>query len=177
MERSDGGITSVDLADGTTDWTFEAGDVPTFMATGGASDGDRLVVSEYGGYVFGLDPAAGTERWRFRADADTRHEPLLAGDRVFVGDVDGTVYALDADTGAKLWRRSAGGSVGYLERRDGALVVDASPGAASEIVAVDAGDGTERWRYGTSADLTRPVLGRDHVFVADEDDGSVLALG
>lgn len=176
VESQDGGVTSVDLADGTTGWTFEADDVSNFIASGGASDGDRLVVTEYDGHVFGLDPADGTDRWRFRADADVCQQPLLAGDRVFVGDASGTVYALDADTGEKLWQRTASGSLDSLERWDDALVVDASSKTVSELAVFEAGDGTERWRYETSAKLSRPAIGPNNVFVADETDGSVLAF-
>ncbi len=171
------GIASLDLGNGTTDWTVLPENVPTFVPTGAATDGDHLVATEYGGYVLGLDPADGTERWRFRTDADARDEPLLADGVAFVGDQGGSVYAVDAATGDERWSATVDGSVYWLRLDGDALVVATGSKERGELASFHAGDGAELWRYETSADLTRPVLGREHVFVVDEDDGAVLALG
>ena len=170
------GIASLDLADGSTGWSILPEDVPTFTTTGAATDGDHLVVTEYGGYVLGVDPADGTELWRFRANGETRDEPVLGDGVTYVGTHGGSVYALDAATGEKQWSRPAGGRLTRLSIDGGNLVAFTSPKESGGLVSFDASDGTERWRYETSADLTRPVLGPEHVYVVDEREGAVLAL-
>lgn len=118
--------------------------------------GEPLVVvathgeaSERGLAAFSV--ANGEERWRFAFDAQTR--PEILGDVVLTSDRQHLV-ALDLRTGRERWRRPLADLAYVGATRDGDTIfysstVGALGGArrVGHVVAVDASNGSELWRY------------------------------
>lgn len=138
-----------------------------------------LVVGCYDGTVTRLDAATGTVLWRWRVDSHVHATPIVDLDRgrVFVnteqsnnGEPLGHLCALDWTTGRVAWRRPHGfwppATVAY--GADDSVVVATCNDRS--IVAVDAEDGSLRWRAETRG-LVRgsPALTSDWVLVATED--------
>jgi outer membrane protein assembly factor BamB len=150
-----GELVALDAATGAPRWrrALAEGHEPT--ARGSASPvaiADGVV---YGGVlrdVGAFDLATGAPRWRLDAareggDATTAAGPALAGDLVLVvlGRGWSGVAAYDRATGAEVWRApdvGTGAQGTPLVVGDLAYVVDWE----GEVVALDARDGTPRWR-------------------------------
>lgn len=132
-----------------------------------------------GEYVYALDAADGTERWRaetgdvLRAGTAPRHDALVVqtfGDRVL---------ALDATDGDERWQEHAE-SVGY---DDGADRVFAE--ARDTVRALAVTDGSERWRRGfdpsvsvvpTPGAATQDDTDASETVLVGDFDGRLLAL-
>jgi outer membrane protein assembly factor BamB len=93
----------VNLADGTEDWRFEAGD-RVMSGVGIDPEAGVAYVGCHDGNVYALDAATGEERWRFPTGGLVTGCPAVTGDRVVVGSYDGNVYALEAASGDEVWR-------------------------------------------------------------------------
>lgn len=119
-----------------------------------------------------------------------RLTPATVADRIYAADAYGTVVALDRFSGKQIWSASIGEPDGpaayqFWDRRDPSFVsggVGAGGGRVllgtvrGEVIALDAGDGSELWRTQVSSEvLSRPVAGRD-VVIAQTADGRLVAL-
>lgn len=164
VERRDG-IAAIDLRDGTELWAATPGD----GTWGAAVSEGTVVVSDLGDFVSEVDPADGTERWRFEIAGSN---PLLAEGTVFLSD-EQYIYAVDAETGQRQWRIESTASI--VDYGRGMLVTVDDAGESEEIVALDASDGTERWRYETPS-AGGVTVGEWHTY-AIVDDGDLVALG
>jgi outer membrane protein assembly factor BamB len=132
-----------------TDWTVTSGQV--------VADGYIYVPTSRGAF-YALDVATGQERWRF--DAGTGggssrvawQAPAVADGIVYVGSNDHHIYAFDGKTGEVRWRTSTG-TTGNLETStpaivDGVVFIGiAQQGLGGAILALDAIDGHELWRF------------------------------
>jgi len=121
-----------------------------------------------------------------------RLRPALLADRIIAADGYGEVEARDRFSGKRLWRTQthkldAGffSALNFLDRRDPSFVAG-GVGIASglvllgttlgEVVALDAGDGAERWRTALGSEvLSVPSASRDSAFVQTID-GRLVAL-
>jgi len=117
--------------------------------------------------VYALDARTGEVVWRFHTDGPVRLAPTLWRDRLYVGCDDGKVYCLGVQDGDVIWRFSAapkpervlgnGKMISRWPVRTGVLVEDGVayfgggvfPGEGPVLYAVDAEDGTPRWRNDT----------------------------
>ena len=119
-----------------------------------------------------------------------RLTPATVADRIYAADAYGTVVALDRFSGKQIWSATVGEPDGpsafqFWDRRDPSFVsggVGAGGGRVllgtvrGEIIALDAGDGSELWRTQVSSEvLSRPVAGGD-IVVAQTADGRLVAL-
>jgi len=111
-----------------------------------------------------LDAATGQVRWTFLAGGPVHLAPAVADGKVYVGSDDGWVYCLAAGSGAEVWKHRAepagrkiignGRLVAASPVRTGVLVEEGLAYAAEGIfpwegvwlVALDARDGSTRWR-------------------------------
>jgi outer membrane protein assembly factor BamB len=105
--------------------------------------------------------------------------PALAGTRAFVACDDGSLRAVDTDTGTLLWRAESG-----AEFDAGASIVEGVVYAgttAGALLAVDAADGSERWRLSLSQSAIETVPaaaeGRIYCGTADGAIHTVSAAG
>jgi outer membrane protein assembly factor BamB len=109
--------------------------------------------------------------WTVQLDAVSRTGVTVEGDTAYVGDSRGEITAIDVATGDVRWQQSV---EGYVARpvavADGTVVVtiQGSRSVTARVIALDAADGTERWRFdpGGRAILTAaPAIGGDLVVV------------
>jgi hypothetical protein len=119
------------------------------------------------------------ELWSVTADA-TLSAPVVAGETVYAGGDDGVVRALDVRTGAERWQQSVGPTAGTPRIVEGTVYV---PGDDT-IVALDPGEGTERWAVETEPLGDFVAAGHGLYYVTDDpgvdqidEEPSVVALG
>lgn len=105
----------------------------------------------------------------------TAAEPIVADGRVYVGTEAGHLRALDARTGKPLWIADGDGPVLHSPAYDAGTVYFATAGRL--VVAVDAGDGAERWRFrsGPGGFAAAPIVGGGLVLIGSRD-GRFYAL-
>lgn len=149
-------LRALDPASGEELWTAEAS-LPYDPAARPLPVAGGAVVVGGGGSVAAFDLRTGERRWRVGGDGDVLH-PAAAGDVVVSGEVaTGLFYGLDAVSGEERWRLvldegaerprgaeavAASGTTAYLFSQH-----DVSPaGRGTDLVAVDATTGRERWR-------------------------------
>lgn len=165
-------------ADGTEQWRYtdtstnlanflpnRVSKVPDTADTG-QTDAD-LVGAEFGAGVFALREEDGSEQWTFTVDGDHAIHAVV-GDAVYVSD-EGTIYALSPSDGREQWRRSFPDGAALWPLSDGVFGYD------SRTVASFASDGTERWSFSSSKDLTWPVLAGGRAYTCASD-GTVYAF-
>jgi len=126
-------------------------------------------------------------QWRFATEGDAISSPVVVGDRVYAGNGDGHLYALDRLTGDRIWTFDAHSAIHSSPAAENGLVFFATRDGA--LVAVNAANGTPRWRVATGADkplpwghetgdyyIASPVLAGNGMVVFGCGDGTVRAL-
>ena len=119
-----------------------------------------------------------------------RLTPVVVADRVYAADGYGEVVAVNRFDGAEVWSTSIGEPdegpfYEFWDRRDPSFVsggLGAGEGrillgtTGGEVIALDAGDGSELWRATVSSEvLSRPASAED-VVLAQTADGRLFAL-
>lgn len=188
---ADDNVYCIDAVSGRTVWRRGVGAAvrsrPLFMA-----DTQTLFVGTDDGRLLALGANDGAERWRYNAEAEIQHQPVLDGEALYVAAADNSVHAVDWTTGASLWSYHRDPSEaefevsGFAGVRVSERVVFTgfSDGTA---VALDSNDGTELWTADLAQDIdqptrrsgipvmpdvdTTPVVGRRRVYVASYDAG------
>jgi polyvinyl alcohol dehydrogenase (cytochrome) len=121
----------------------------------------------WGGNVYALDAATGTQRWMTTLPDLIDSSPAVTATTVFVGDDQGSVHALNRSDGKKLWSKLVDmhaeahlwSSPIYVPDTDMVLVGVASGEEAVQgpwtfrgsVVALDAKTGEQRWKFFTTA--------------------------
>jgi outer membrane protein assembly factor BamB len=127
--------------------------------------------------------------WRSRLDGAVYAEPILVGSTAVVATENDTVYALSVATGYVVWKRHVGspvplsslpcgnidpsgitGTPAYDKATGSVFAVAETAGAHHELVALNAANGTVRWRR--SLDV---LSGRQRS--AQQERGAVLVVG
>ncbi len=100
--------------------------------------------------------------------------PVLDGDRLYLAEPSGRVIALAAETGEELWSVDLEVPIsGGPGVNDGLLAVGTEE---AELILLDAGDGSERWRKRVNSEvLSVPAIGRGKV-ICRTIDGRVSAF-
>ena len=119
-----------------------------------------------------------------------RLAPVVIADRVYAADGYGQVVAVDRFSGQQVWAASIGEPddgpfYDIYDRRDPSFVaggIGAGEGrvllgtTGGEVVALDAGDGSELWRAQVSSEVLCRPAAADGVVVAQTVDGRLVAL-
>jgi eukaryotic-like serine/threonine-protein kinase len=139
----DGHLYALDLATGREAWRVKAGDMMTATP---ALYRDLVIFAAFDGKVRALEVADGRERWSYDARLAVAGDLTVDQDRVFLGSRTYDLIALDAGTGRELWKHYYWFS--WIESppvvRDGVVYTGSSDGVG--IFAVDAVNGTRRWK-------------------------------
>jgi outer membrane protein assembly factor BamB len=123
------GVMCLDWGKPATPWTYELPTGSQSFKGSAAVDSTLAVIGGRAKIVVALDPATGTEKWKFTGKAPTDSSPVIVGKRVFIGMADGRLYALDRDTGKELWQYQARGEFkGDPAVADGRLVIATDKG-------------------------------------------------
>lgn len=176
---------ALDRADGSLAWSYTRG---RQITNGPGYDGRQVYVGfrartpPFRATVSALDPADGTEHWQAEMGADNvlLFTPAVRGGLVTVGKE--SVYAHDAATGERQW------TFDLLDVHFGTPAMGRETvyvGAATAereglVLALDAADGTERWRVETGLgarsiafDGDSVYATSDQVYAIDAVDGTV----
>ena len=166
---SAGGLTAADLPRLKLKWAF--GFPNTRMAYGQPTVvGGKVYTGSNDGTVYALDAETGCIYWRRQAGAMVRSAVIVGPDgRVYFGDLESNFYALDGDTGEIIWQKKVDDQAytritGTAKLHDGRLYVpiasqEENAGANPQyscctfqgnLVALNAGDGSEVWRTYTT---------------------------
>lgn len=102
--------------------------------------------------------------------------PTLAGGSLYVSAVD--LEARDPSTGQVTWTFQTETDAGALPAPTVASETVYVPGGIDDprVYAVRAADGSERWRYRTTADVRAPVAVSDGVVVVADESGTLAAV-
>jgi eukaryotic-like serine/threonine-protein kinase len=118
--------------------------------------GERLVVECADNYVYGLELASGTVKWKFfRSDGSLGYAaptPGPAGSVLVCGE--SVVYRLSAATGQEIWRTTLGGKALGTPVLSGERVIVAGDGPG--VVSLDVETGERRWRFRVGDDKSGP---------------------
>ncbi len=181
----DGRVYALDLATGAERWRYETEgaslksenfgyDRRSIQSSPTVANG-VVYVGARDGYLYALDAAAGTLRWRFDHKVSwIITSPAVADDVVYAGSSDGHfLNAVDA-TGKELWRVTVEGIVWSSPAVAGSLVYFGEN--SGRLHAVDRSTGTERWAFRTGGRVySSPAVSGEYVVVGSTD-GSVYAL-
>ncbi|GAB3321308.1 Pyrrolo-quinoline quinone [Haloplanus rallus] len=147
-----------------------AGSVPQYQVDAGN-----------GGRLDGPTPSSPTVAWRRTPARYDASQPVVDGDAVYVG-FDGDLVKLAADTGDVAWTVDAGHASDATPAVHGDVVYttvwNGGESVPRGLVAVDAADGTVRWRALTDNDVNAsPTPTDDAVFVGGGyENGEVAAV-
>ncbi|MFC6952174.1 PQQ-binding-like beta-propeller repeat protein [Halorubellus litoreus] len=149
-------------------WRSKPSDPVAAISSPVVADGRAYVLADEGVLV-ALDGTDGSLVWsqQLPGDSDTVGSPAVVDGTVFVASLDGgTAYALNASSGAFEWQASIdGGAFASPAVGDGVVYVASTTGV---VHALDAADGSERWRYETGGRtvLASPALDDGSLYVA-----------
>jgi outer membrane protein assembly factor BamB len=147
----------------------------------GASGGEGTPADTGGGpfesRVVAVDPATQKHVWDapVQLQAISRTGVTIGGATAYVGDDDGTITAIDLASGAVRWTYGAPGPVQTSIGAAGETLVFSTqprPGKFATVIALDASDGSERWRYKPTSlpsIVTVPAIAGDAVYLGFSD--------
>jgi outer membrane protein assembly factor BamB len=143
---------------------------------------DGTVYVNSGGYrgvqphVRAFDAASGEEQWRYDTRSESKGTPAVAGGRAFVNSRDG-LHAIDAATGDREFvvPETAYDWATPAATPDAVYTTAYRDGDGAELLAIDAADGTVRWRVPAGSTRHGPPVVADDVVYVGTDDG-VVAL-
>lgn len=201
----DGNFYAVDAATGGVKWTFTTQGERRFTAPGmdyaqpvteTTPDPWDLYLSSpavvdgtvYFGcgdnFVYALDAADGSLRWKFKTGDVVHASPAVANGTVYIGSFDTYFYALDARTGAQRWKFKTGedpvahnqtGLEGSAAVADGAVYFGCRD---SNFYALDAQTGGLRWKRSNNQSwvIASPAVANGLVYYVTSDTHRFIAL-
>jgi outer membrane protein assembly factor BamB len=179
QQHEAGGLSALDLADGSIRWQSDPiGIINTDLTLGG--DTIYALVfqeSEDEGFeraLVAIDTADGGVNWRYPTPMALSATPAVADGTVYVAGGtkgEGTVYAIDAETGEKRWDISIPEwMLTSPTVADGTVYVPAD--SAGTLYAFDTVDGTEKWSVSLSSNSVAATS--ESVYVPANDKITIL---
>ena len=156
----------------SADWGFDRTTVQSSPAVAGGS----VYVGARDGFLYAIDRATGTQRWRHDHNVSwVNSSPAVSDGLVYAGTSDGRfIQAVDTATGTERWRANAQSTVWASPAVDSALVyVGEGDGT---MYALDKTTGKEAWRYRVGHRLFSSPLVHDGRLYFGSDDGGVYAV-
>lgn len=177
QENEDGNypVVAVSADNGSERWRFSVPIDEPFVPTGAVGSDDTVYITEYGGWLYGVDRTDGTERWRYSTDGDTRDPPVVVDDTVYVASHDGSIHAVDAATGDRQWTRTVSGHPRIAAGNRKGVVVRGGKNGGTQHLAAYAPDGAERWSFSHEGYFTPPAVDGTRAIVGTRT-GYVAAL-
>jgi len=183
---TDGRVYALRQRDGALLWTFategaahafaDQGNDTTSIVASPTFAGDIVAIGGRDGFLYGLDPATGAQRWRITHDGSS-WILATAYDGVSLYVASGSaqlVQAVDPATGVERWRYATRGAVFSSLALAGNTLLFAD--FTGTVHAVDATSGTRRWAFPIRARaLSTPVVAEGIAYCAG-DDGVLRAL-
>ncbi|MEP6493395.1 MAG: PQQ-binding-like beta-propeller repeat protein [bacterium] len=182
----DGVVHAIDVATGHAKWHFDTEgkrlksadfgfDRTTVQSSPAVANG-TVYIGARDGFLYALDAATGTQRWRFDHKVSwVNTSPAVSDGLVYAASSDGRfIQAVDAVTGAERWRVTTNVAVWTSPIVDHDRVYANDDGGA--ILALDKKTGAEIWRCRLGQKgYSSPVVHDGRLYVGN-DDGAVYAL-
>jgi outer membrane protein assembly factor BamB len=182
---ADGRVYAFDRATGALKWKFDTEGVKlesgkfgfdrrTVQSSPAVSNG-MVFVGARDGWIYAIDAASGTEKWRFDHKVSwINTSPAVINGVVYAGSSDAQfVQALDAASGKELWRATTG-TTWSSPSVAGDLIFDGD--GQGRLNAIDRNAGKVLWSFRTAGSvMSSPTPSGDLVFVGSAD-GGVYAL-
>jgi outer membrane protein assembly factor BamB len=165
VETSAGELVALHADDGVVAWQFDTNDE---RVTTWTIREETAVVGTTDGAVYALDRHDGEQRWRSDLDHEIADVAQGSDGVLYVATRNGTVRAI-AD-GSIRW--TGAGFPGTVASVTAGAAVYVHTYDSHAVVAIDASDGTEQWRFISDEALTRPVVDGYSVYVGST--GGVL---
>ncbi len=145
---------ALDVETGEIVHTFDAED---WVWGSPALHGGVLYFGDMSGWLYALDADGWELLWKERVteEGGVRGSPVVTQDRIYVTATDGYLRAREREDGANIWRAPQGDAAGPIYSMPtlmGGLVIVSPMGGESHIVAFDAEEGTQVWRYPTNGE-------------------------
>ena len=156
----------------SADWGFDR----TTVQSSPAVVGGAVYVGARDGFLYAIDRATGTQRWRHDHKVSwVNSSPAVSDGLVYAGTSDGRfVQAVDTASGEERWRAKAQSTVWASPAVDNALVyVGEGDGT---MYALDKRTGQEAWRYRVGQRLFSSPLVHEGRLYFGSDDGGVYAV-
>jgi eukaryotic-like serine/threonine-protein kinase len=182
----DGNIYALDRASGRERWHFATEGTRFASDTFGydrksvqsspAIAGNMVLAGARDGFLYALDLATGTERWRVDHQKSwVNCSAAVTDGTVYIGTSDGQfLQALDLATGTQRWRADTIGLVWGSPIVAGSVVY--APTTRGPLLAFDRASGRELWRVRFAAgSFSSPAIAGDRLFIGGED-GALYAL-
>ncbi len=166
-----GVLRACDAATGQVRWTFETGDrIVSSVNTAGAEPGrqrrlaaasrhrtadGRLVFGSYDGFVYALNPADGSLRWKYEVQERVHGTPAIVDGFVLAAACDGKLHVIRLDDGAAVRQVPLGSVSGSAVAVRGERAFLGLYGEA--VVGIDWQAGRVLWRF-EDADRSFPFL-------------------
>ena len=168
-ETNGGELVALRADDGAVTWQFdENGErISTWTV-----HEEVIVVGTTGGTVYVLDRHNGEQRWRSDHDHEVVDVTLGPDGVLYVATRAGTIEAI-ADGSVRWTTSDLPGNVASVTTGS---AVYAHTYDSHAVVALNASEGLEQWRFVDDEALTRPVVG-DHSLYVGTKSGSVYAFG
>jgi outer membrane protein assembly factor BamB len=176
LGTDDGSLVCLDAGTGKELWRYATRGAIWHPPVGW---GELILFANDADHVYALERATGKWRWQYERETPEEYTVrghggvAVAGDRVYAGFADGNLVALAAASGDPVWVRSLAASETQFVDVDTTPVVDGEiiyvASASGGVWAIDAKDGSERWRAPiTGASGIAMDGGRLYVTAADE---------
>ncbi len=171
VNTNGGSLYALDSSTGTEKWRFESAyNSPTISSdtvyTLGSVD-DTMKT-----FVYGLNPADGSEKWSYEVETPVFGTPAVGKDTICFGDTSDRVYAIDT-SGNEKWRVQLDTSGNSHN-----TVMDSSTvyvGKDNKLYALAVTDGTERWHFESDTTFSAPTIASGTIYIGGARDG-VYAL-
>jgi len=153
------------LAENKLDWSLKTGDEVRGSA---AFSGGSIYLGSYDGYLYALDDADGSVRWRFKSQRGIVTRPAVFAEMVIFGSEDKTVYAVSRSSGRAIWSHRTDAPIRSSPHVDEkACIVGSDDGF---LYRIDRAKGVVTWRYRTWAPIrSSPTVFDDRVFFGSDD--------
>lgn len=168
---ADNSLYALDIVDGSEQWSFEtAGSIQSSPAV---VDG-AVCIGSNDNSVYIVDAADGTQQWSFETAGSVRTSPTVVDNTIYVGSNDTNLYALnftDSRTPGENWSYSTDSRLFSTPAVVSGVIVF---GSGTDVIAVNASDGSERWTFGTSNGrvLSSPAVVSGSAYIGCNNSGN-----
>jgi outer membrane protein assembly factor BamB len=130
-------------------------------------------------YIYSLDAATGSLKWKFRTGDVVHASPAIADETVYIGSWDSMLYALEAASGKMKWHFQAGLDPQTGNQQGFQSSPSVSAGVVyvgcrdSNVYAIDAKTGTRKWSVSNHGSwiMPSPAVHEGRVYFGTSDTG------
>jgi len=179
----DNKVYAVNRADGSEDWVFDVGISLGISASPTVAGGTVYVGTPLSdGNLYALDATTGTEQWTVDLrNGVQRSSPTVESGTVYIGSDNAEINAIDTTAQDYDWNQSAPDKPVRSSPTvaGGTVYVGNNDSTTGALFALNAGDGTEQWRFTDSGSAAKidssPTVASGTVYVGSED-GTLYAV-